>query len=61
MDPEDWRNRKEWGQYQQAARDLLALTHTRHAPWTVVPADDKRNARLAVLRTLCERIEQALD
>jgi polyphosphate kinase 2 (PPK2 family) len=61
VDPEDWRNRKEWDQYQQAARDVIALTHTRHAPWTVVPADDKRHARLAVLRALCERIELALD
>jgi polyphosphate kinase 2 (PPK2 family) len=39
---------------------MLALTHTRHAPWTIVPADDKRHARLAVLRGLCERIEAAL-
>ena len=40
---------------------MLALTNTRHAPWTVVPADDKRHARLEVLRGLCERIEAALD
>jgi len=39
---------------------VLALTNTRHAPWTVVPADDKRHARLTVLRDLCERIESAL-
>ena len=43
-----------------AARDMLALTSTPHAPWTIVPADDKRHARLAVLRGLCERIESAL-
>ena len=39
---------------------MIALTDTRHAPWTVVPADDKRHARLTVLRALCERIERAL-
>jgi polyphosphate:AMP phosphotransferase len=60
VDPEDWRNRKEWDQYQRAAREMIALTDTRHAPWTVVPADDKRHARLTVLRALCERIERAL-
>ena len=61
VDPEDWINRKLWKPYQVAARDMLALTNTRHAPWTIVPADDKRHARLAVLRGLCERIEAALD
>jgi polyphosphate:AMP phosphotransferase len=60
VDPEDWRNRQQWQAYQQAARDMIALTDTRHAPWTIVPADDKRYARLAVLRALCERIEAAI-
>jgi polyphosphate kinase 2 (PPK2 family) len=60
VDPEDWRNREQWRAYQQAARDMIALTDTRHAPWTIVPADDKRYARLAVLRVLCERIEAAI-
>jgi len=61
VDPEDWRNRREWRQYQAAARDMIALTSTAHAPWTVVAADDKRRARLEVLQALCERIETALD
>jgi polyphosphate kinase 2 (PPK2 family) len=61
VDPEDWRNRREWKAYQAAARDMIALTSTDHAPWAVVPADDKRRARLEVLRSLCERIETALD
>jgi polyphosphate kinase 2 (PPK2 family) len=61
VDPEDWRNRKQWQAYQAAARDMIALTSTRHAPWTIVPADDKRQARLAVLTALCERIEAQVD
>jgi polyphosphate kinase 2 (PPK2 family) len=60
VDPEDWANRKQWAAYQRAAQDMLARTDTRHAPWTVVPADDKRLARLAVLRALGDRIEAAL-
>ncbi|MDQ1241453.1 MAG: AMP-polyphosphate phosphotransferase, partial [Pseudomonadota bacterium] len=60
VDPEDWINRKLWKPYQAAARDMLAWTSTPHAPWTIVPADDKRHARLTVLRGLCERIESAL-
>ena len=61
VDPEDWRNRKQWQAYQAAARDMIALTSTRHAPWTIVPADDKRQARLAVLTALCDRIEASVD
>ncbi len=61
VDPEDWTNRAHWAAYQRAAGDMLALTNTRYAPWHVIPADDKRYARLLVLRRLCERIESALD
>jgi polyphosphate:AMP phosphotransferase len=61
VDPEDWTNRAHWAAYQRAAGDMLALTNNRYAPWHVVPADDKRYARLLVLRRLCERIESALD
>jgi polyphosphate kinase 2 (PPK2 family) len=61
VDPEDWANREHWNQYQRAARDMIARTDTAHAPWTVVPADDKRRARLAVLRGLAGRIETVLD
>jgi polyphosphate:AMP phosphotransferase len=61
VDPEDWINRGQWDDYQKAARDMIALTDTRHAPWAIVPADDKRYARLEVLRRLCDRIETALD
>jgi polyphosphate:AMP phosphotransferase len=61
VDPEDWTNRKHWDAYRRAAQDMLARTDTRHAPWTVVPADNKRQARLQVLRTLGDRIEAVLD
>lgn len=60
VDPEDWANRRFLDAYQLAARQMIQRTHTRHAPWTVVPADDKKYARLAVLRAVCESIEQAL-
>ena len=61
VDPEDWVNRKHWTAYQAAAKEMLARTGTPHAPWHVIPADDKRYARLAVLRALCDRIAAALD
>jgi AMP-polyphosphate phosphotransferase len=56
VDPEDWENRKHWDGFQAAAADMIALTSTRHAPWTVIPADDKTHARAAVLDQLCSAV-----
>ena len=57
---EDWRNRDRWGEYELAVNDLVERTSTRQAPWTLIEANDKRYARIEVLRTLCERLETAL-
>lgn len=55
--PEDWRNREKWASYTTAANDMFELTDTTFAPWHVVPSNDKRHARVAVL----ERIVTAID
>jgi len=44
----DLEERKLWKQYRKAYEDCLSATSTRRAPWFVVPADDKRNARLVI-------------
>jgi polyphosphate:AMP phosphotransferase len=59
--PEDWRNRKKWQAYETAVCDMVDRTSTGIAPWTLVEADDKLYARIKVLRTVCERIEEALE
>jgi polyphosphate:AMP phosphotransferase len=59
--PEDWRNRKKWDLYQSAAADMIKSTSTRSAPWTLVEANDKKFARIKVLKTICRRIERAFD
>ncbi len=58
---EDWRNRAKWARYEVAASDMIDRTGVASAPWTIVPANDKRHARLVVLRTLSERIEASLS
>jgi polyphosphate kinase 2 (PPK2 family) len=58
--PEDWRNRKKWDAYEQAVCDMVERTSTRIAPWTLVEANNKRYARVKVLKTLCDAIEKAL-
>ncbi|HHZ09605.1 MAG TPA: polyphosphate kinase 2 [Rhizobiales bacterium] len=41
-----------WDEYTRARDLMLDRTHTDHAPWTVVRANDKRRARLAVIRKI---------
>ncbi|KQQ68228.1 polyphosphate kinase [Pseudomonas sp. Leaf127] len=56
---DDWRNRDKWPQYRQAVSDMVDRTSTSIAPWTLVEANDKRWARVKVLRTLNEALEAA--
>ena len=58
---EDWRNREKWDAYSEAVCDMVDRTSTDIAPWTLVEANDKKYARIKVLRTFCERLEAALD
>jgi polyphosphate:AMP phosphotransferase len=60
MDAEDWRNRRKWESYEVAVGDMIALTSTRHAPWHLVAANNKRHARLEILKASCRQIETAL-
>jgi polyphosphate kinase 2 (PPK2 family) len=57
---EDWRNREKRPQYEAAVNDMLERTDHPKAPWHVIPADDKRYARVAVVETVCEAVEAEL-
>ena len=57
---EDWRNRKKWSGYERAVCDMVERTSTGVAPWNVIPANDKLFGRISILKTLCQRLEQAL-
>ncbi|MTH97004.1 polyphosphate:AMP phosphotransferase [Roseibium sp. RKSG952] len=57
---EDWRNRLKWDQYSIAAGDMVDRTSTHYAPWTLVSSEDKKHARVEVLKTICKRLEQEL-
>jgi PPK2 family polyphosphate:nucleotide phosphotransferase len=53
----DIKERGFWKQYMAAYEDCLQSTSTTEAPWFVVPADDKKNARLIVSRILLDTLE----
>lgn len=61
INEEDWRNRNKWVPHEHAVEDMLALTSPPDAPWTVVPANDKRFARVRVIQTIVDRLKKALD
>jgi PPK2 family polyphosphate:nucleotide phosphotransferase len=54
----DIHERKYWKHYVNAYEDCLNATSTEHAPWFVVPADDKENARLIVSRIVLDELNE---
>ena len=50
----DIEERKFWKQYMQAYEECMGATSTSDAPWYVVPADDKENARLIISEVILE-------
>ncbi|MHB1372336.1 MAG: ADP-polyphosphate phosphotransferase [Thauera sp.] len=60
FDEGDIEQRQHWGKYMAAYADCLAATSTAECPWYVVPADDKKNARLIVSQILVDTLA-ALD
>ena len=57
---EDWRNRERWKDYEAAVNDMIALTGTPGAPWTLIAGNNKRYARIQTIRTICRALETAL-
>lgn len=52
----DIAERKRWGDYMEAYEQSLTLTSTDRSPWYVVPADDKKNARLIISQAIVEAL-----
>ena len=57
----DWQNREKWDQYAEAVNEMCTRTSTTHAPWTLVAGNDKKYARVEILRTFVERLRSGLD
>ena len=53
----DLKDSKKWEAFQDAANHALSSTSVPHAPWYVIPADDKKNARLMISAILTEHMK----
>lgn len=58
---EDWRNREKWDDYITAMDDMIHYTSTKKAPWKVVSSEDKKFARIEVLKDFIEKAEKFLE
>lgn len=53
----DIEERKYWDKYRRAYENCIQATTTTHAPWYIIPADDKKNARLIISEVILETIK----
>jgi AMP-polyphosphate phosphotransferase len=58
---EDWRNRGKWEDYVQAVEEMILKTSTDVAPWTLVESNDKHFARIKIMKTVADALEDALE
>jgi polyphosphate kinase 2 len=56
LSPMDLPSRSRWFDYSRARDDMLDATDTRHAPWRILRSDDKKRARLNVIRHILDAI-----
>jgi polyphosphate kinase 2 len=56
LSPMDTESVRRWWDYTAAYQRMITATHTPEAPWHIAPADDKRRARLNLIRHLLDSI-----
>ncbi|MDF1667692.1 MAG: polyphosphate:AMP phosphotransferase, partial [Planctomycetota bacterium] len=57
---EDYRNREKWDEYEAAVSEMITRTDKKEAPWTIVPGNCKRFARIHVLESVCDHLEKQI-
>ena len=58
---EDFRNRNNRDAYEKAIDEMFTRTSTEAAPWSLIPANDKKYARIAALETITDRLARGVD
>lgn len=58
---EDFRNRNHWDEYAAAIDEMFERTSTVYAPWHVIPANDKKHARIAAMKIITDTLAKGVD
>ncbi|MBT8055811.1 MAG: polyphosphate:AMP phosphotransferase [Gammaproteobacteria bacterium] len=61
LQDEDWRNREKWDEYNVAAHEMIQQTSVKNSPWVLVENESKHYGRIAVLESVCDALEAALE
>ncbi|MCX7041983.1 MAG: polyphosphate kinase 2 [Gammaproteobacteria bacterium] len=56
LSPIDLQAREKYAEYGKARDQMMAATHTRHAPWTIVDFNSQKRGRLNLIRDLLDRL-----
>lgn len=57
---EDWRNRERWDDYIESMNDMIHYTSTEKAPWKIISSENKKHARVEVLKDFIEKAKKIL-
>ncbi len=57
---EDYRNREKWADYERAVNEMIEHTSTAKAPWHIIPSNDKKYARVEILRRMAKALSAVL-
>ena len=58
---EDFRNRNRRDDYAEAIDEMFERTSTDHAPWHIIPANDKKHARIAAMKIITDCLSRDVD
>lgn len=58
---EDFRNREKWAETEVAVDEMLARTSTQNAPWHVIPANNKKYARIKAIQAIVDAFSKDVD
>lgn len=61
LSTEDFRNRAKRADYEAAIEQMLKETSTRKAPWTLISSEQKKYARIAILKAVIQRLKRGVD
>ena len=56
LSPIDIKAREKYAEYGKARDQMMAATHTRHAPWTIVDFNSQKRGRLNLIRDMLDRL-----